>query len=574
LSNPNANATLGSPSQGTATIVDDDNSPTLVIDNVTVTEGNSGTTNATFTVTKTGTTGQTVGVHFATADGTATQPSDYTATSGDLSFAPNETAKQVVVPVKGDTNHEPDEGFTVKLTAPTNATIVDDTGNGTITNDDGIPTVGVGNATASEGDKATFTFTLSAKSDSDVTVNYSTADGTAKAASDYTAVPAGVATIKAGDLTTTADVQTTEDTIHESQEAFTLTINSASGATVDSAKKTGTGTINDDDAAPTKAQITTGAGPGGGPHIQSFETFNNDPAPVVGFMDGAESTGKRVARGDVDGDGVDEIITGSGQGSASVVSVYSAAGQLKASAFAYAGGRFYGGVYVAAGDFDGDGKDEVVTGAGPGGGPHVIVWKVAGQSLTPVGGGFYAYGSNFAGGVTVAAADVNGDGKADIITGPGAGGGPDVEVNSFSVGNQAPTRLFGFMAYTDPSAQPNWTGGINVAGGDLDGDGKAEIVVGPWSGGGPHLRTFEHDGSLRNGGIFAGKPTFTGGITVAVGDLNGDDKAEIIVGPYSLSNGVFGYTNQTPDSLTSIPSIDFRPYGAFGGGNWVAVGRG
>jgi hypothetical protein len=568
------NATIAaSPNNtGTLTINDDDGGPSFGIDDVTVTEGNTGTTNATFTVTKTGATTQTVGVHFATADGTATQPGDYTSTSGDLSFAPNDTTKQVVVPVKGDTTDESNETFTVKLTAPTNgATVSDDTGTGTITDDDnppGAPLVGVGGATATEGDPATFTFTLSKASDTDVTVNYSTADGTAKAATDYTAVPAGVATIKAGDLTTTANVATTEDTTHEPQETFTLTINSANGANVDPAFKTGTGTINDDDAAVTKGQVTTGAGPGGGPHIQSFESYKDDPPAVASFMDGAEATGKRVARGDVDGDGIDEIITGSGPGSPSVISVYSSTGQLKASSFAYAGGRFYGGVFVAAGDVDGDGKDEVISGAGPGGGPHVIVWKVTGQSLTPVDGGFMAY-NNWSGGVTVAAGDVTGDGKADIITGPGAGGGPDVEV--WNGPNRA--RLFGFMAYTDPQAQPNWNGGVNVASGDLDGDGKAEIVVGPWNGGGPHLRIFEHDGKLRNGGVFAGNPSFSGGLTVAVGDLNGDGKAEIIVGAFSQTNAVKGYTNQTPENLAPIGSVDFKPYGNFGGGNFVAVGK-
>jgi Calx-beta domain-containing protein/VCBS repeat protein len=572
LSSPNANATLGSPTTGTATIVDDDDASGLSINNATVTEGNTGTTNATFTVTLAPASAQTVTVHYATADGTATQPADYTATSGDLSFAPNETTKTINVPVKGDTTDEPDEGFTVNLSSPVNATIADGSGNGTITDDDvaaGAPAVSVGNATANEGDNATFTFTLSAVVNADVTVNYSTADGTATAPGDYTAVPAGVATIPAGQNSVTADVPTTEDTTHESAETFTVTINNATNANVDQAHKTGTGTINDDDAAPTNAQITTGAGPGGGPHIQSFRT--NSATPVASFMDGDtnNTSGKRVARGDLDGDGVDEIITGSGPNSAAVVSVYSSTGHLIASSFAYLGGRFYGGVFVAAGDIDGDGKAEVITGAGPGGGPHVIVWKLVGNQLNQVDGGFFAYGSNFAGGVTVAAGDVNGDGKDEIIAGPGAGGGPDVEVTTGTTGATR-TRLFGFMAYTDPNAQPNWTGGINVAAGDVDGDGKAEIVVVPWSGGGPHLRLFNHDGSLRNGGIMVGSPTFPGGLTVAMGDLSGDGKAEIVVGVWSGTNRIKAYTGD----LQPIPSLDFQPYGSsFTGGNFVAVGK-
>ncbi|HVV37320.1 MAG TPA: Calx-beta domain-containing protein, partial [Acidimicrobiales bacterium] len=471
ISSPNGNATLGTPATGTATIIDDDDASALSIDNATVTEGNSGTTNATFHVTLAPASGQTVTVHYATADGTATQPDDYTATSGDLTFNPGDTTKSLTVPVKGDTTVEPDEGYTVTLSSPTNATISDGTGNGTITNDD------------TEGTTTTTT---------------------------------------PGETTTTST--TVPHTAHP--------------------------------------QITTGAGPGGGPHIQSFSVGST--TATVGFMDGNTSAGKRVARGDVTGDGVDEIITGSGPGDPAVLSVYSATGQLLTSTFAYAGGQFRGGVFVAAGDIDGDGVDEIITGAGPGGGPHVIVWKVNGQTLTPVDGGFFAYSADWHGGVTVATGDVTGDGKDEIITGPGAGGGPDVEVTTGTKG-EGRTRLFGFMAYIDPNAQPNWNGGVNVAAGDVDGDGKAEIAVVPWSGGGPHLRLFNHDGTLRNGGVMVGSASFPGGLTVAMGDLSGDGHAEIVVGVWTGTNRVKVYTGDLVPT-----SVDFKPYGEFGGGNFVA----
>src|SRR5207245_2763788 len=92
---------------------------------------------------------------------------------------------------------------------------------------------------------------------------------------------------------------------------------------------------------------------------------------------------------------------------------------------------FSGGVHVAAGDVTGDGKADIITGAGAGGGPHVRVFDgtTAAQIAGPLGS-FYAYDSAFSGGVFVAAADLNGDGKADIITGAGAGGGPHVKAFS------------------------------------------------------------------------------------------------------------------------------------------------
>jgi hypothetical protein len=120
--------------RGVGTIVDND--ARISINDVTVTEGNSGTTPATFKVTLPHRSSKTITVHYATADGTATAPADYATTSGTVTFAPGETSKDVVVQVRGDTIDEPNETFTVKLSQPTNAGFADDTGVGTIVDDD------------------------------------------------------------------------------------------------------------------------------------------------------------------------------------------------------------------------------------------------------------------------------------------------------------------------------------------------------------------------------------------------------------------------------------------------------
>ncbi len=122
--------------QGVGTITNDDPLPSLSINDVTVVEGNSGTVNAVFTVTLSAASGQTVGVNYATADGTATQPADYTSTSGALTFTPGQTTRTITVPVIGETVPEANETFFVNLSGATNATIADNQGLGTITNDD------------------------------------------------------------------------------------------------------------------------------------------------------------------------------------------------------------------------------------------------------------------------------------------------------------------------------------------------------------------------------------------------------------------------------------------------------
>src|SRR5439155_24677933 len=143
---------------------------------------------------------------------------------------------------------------------------------------------------------------------------------------------------------------------------------------------------------------------------------------------------------------------------------------LLASFYAY-DAAFTGGVSVAAGDVTGDGKADIVTGAGPGGGPHVKVFGGAGFAAVA---GFFAYGPTFAGGVNVAAGDVTGDGKADIITGSGPGGGPHVKAfdgAALALGGSAAAGavagpLRSFFAYDAGVA-----GGVSVAIGDVTGGG-------------------------------------------------------------------------------------------------------
>src|SRR5205814_2195222 len=141
-------ASLGSPSAATLTITNDDTAPSVSIDDVTHNEGNAGTTSYVFTVTKTGSTAFSASVDYATVNGTAAAPGDFTAIpTTTLTFAPTDTTMQVTVLVKGDTTFEPNEAFTIHLSNASNATISDADGTGTITNDDAAPSFSIDDVT-------------------------------------------------------------------------------------------------------------------------------------------------------------------------------------------------------------------------------------------------------------------------------------------------------------------------------------------------------------------------------------------------------------------------------------------
>ena len=242
-----ANATVAD-GQGTGTILNDDAAPTLAVGDLTLSEGDAGTTTATFTVSKTGATALPASVDWATSDATALAGSDYTGGSGSLTFTSGQTTATVTVTVSGDLTYEPTEAFHVDLSNPSGATIADGLGVGTITNDDPLPSVSISDATVFEGDGgpkgADFGVTLSNPSYQTITVDWATGDVTALDGVDY-AGASGTVTFAPGQTAKTVTVNDIGDTLDENDETFAVGLSNVASASI--ADASGTGTIVDDD---------------------------------------------------------------------------------------------------------------------------------------------------------------------------------------------------------------------------------------------------------------------------------------------------------------------------------------
>ncbi|MDB6030527.1 MAG: retention module-containing protein, partial [Verrucomicrobiales bacterium] len=233
--------------QGLGTIVDDDLIPTLSIGNATVTEGNSGTTNAVFQVLLSAPSGKTINVRYATASGSATMGKDFIPASGVLTFTPGVTSKTISVAVRGDTLSESNEFFFVNLSKPLNSAISHSQGIGTILDDDVLPILSVNDIVVPEAGFARFTVRLSAASGRTVLVQYGTSDGTAQAGLDYRATN-GSLVFPPGTTARTIYVPIIPDTLSEDNENFFVYLLNAVNATL--VRNRGQATIQDNDPLP------------------------------------------------------------------------------------------------------------------------------------------------------------------------------------------------------------------------------------------------------------------------------------------------------------------------------------
>ncbi len=281
-----------------------------------------------------------------------------------------------------------------------------------------------------------------------------------------------------------------------------------------------------------------GPGPANDPRVKGFFANGNENGITDFLAYGATGYGVNVTCGDLDGDGNHEIVTGAGPGAVygPHVRAFEWDGTPVSGLNFISYGTLKYGVNVACGDIDGDGNDEIITGAGPGAvfGPHVRGWNVDGGTATAISAiSYFAYGT-LKWGVNVACGDIDGDGMAEIITGAGPGEifGPQVRGWNYDGSTISAMSQVNFFAYNTQ----RW--GVNVGAGDIDGDGYDEIVTGagPGDQAGPHVRAFNCDGGSTTA-ISAvnfmayGDHGWKYGARVSCVDFDGDGYGEILTGP-------------------------------------------
>ena len=263
----------------------------------------------------------------------------------------------------------------------------------------------------------------------------------------------------------------------------------------------------------------------------------------------------RVAVADVTGDGVPDLIAGTAAGAPAAVRVLDGAtGKTVYSLSVFEG--FRGGVFVAAGDLNGDGKAEFVVTPDQNGGPRVLVFDGAtGRQLASFLG---IQDDNFRGGARVAVGDLNADGVADLLVSAGFGGGPRVAGfdGTSVVGGKEPKKLFAdFFLFA-----PDLRDGAYVTVGDVDGDGYGDVIGGAGPGGAPHVLALSGYDLVTTGTLtpvasfFAGPIGLRGGVRVAAKDFDGDSRAELLAGSGDTA-AVFVYANASLNAADPRPDL-------------------
>ncbi len=248
-----------------------------------------------------------------------------------------------------------------------------------------------------------------------------------------------------------------------------------------------------------------------GSYLRIFDKRgNNKRTGFYAYLSEFEG-GAQINISDLDQDGnFETIVTNSNS-----VKIYNSQNNLIQTFYPY-GKNYNSGINISIGNIQDNKNLEIVTGTQKGGGPHIRIFNYQGKLIHT---GWMAYNPNFRGGVQVALGDLNGNGYKEIVTGAGFGGGPHVRIF------RSDGHLFdpGFFPYNQ-----NFRGGVNVACADLNNDGKDEIITGAGPTGGPHIRIYDKIGHLVDPGFFSFDPSSRNGAKVSAIDIDNDGEVEIL----------------------------------------------
>jgi len=393
--------------------------------------------------------------------------------------------------------------------------------------------------------------------------------GTARLGEDYAqngvggTASARTVTFAAGSATATVEIDPTADMAYEYDETVVLRIASDAAYGL-GAKTAALSAIANDDPVPHLGLITAPSA-GFKPTVLVYDATGQNVRLTIDAYADAFTRGVHVATGDVNNDGVFDVVVAPVSGVAPIKVFSGIDGSPLRSFLAFSDNfnadlnpSFAGGFSLAVGHVDADGYADIIVAPSSGAGPFVRVFSGKTGAVLRT---FSVLGNEaFKGGINIAAGDADGDGRVELFATPASAAGPFVRVYNPLTGS----FISSFWALPE-EATGRFTGGLTVASGDMDGDGKAEVITGIASQGGPVVRSFKPlTGELVKGFLaFApSDPQYFGGVNVGVSDFDGDGKAEIVVASRTQRSAIRVFNGLTGALITSTAA----PYPTFSGG--------